>query len=1350
MHSPDIGRLNAQTVYSEFYGQNLWMPFTIGNRPTPLNGKLEMKWTEFNQSGAMTFRFGGADVEGFVNHDHVISDYTAKISQVVAFRPNARFVLQLPFAIGNVASGYTADLEGAALQAKDIVTDVMSYVSTLSPQPEIMWMICNEPDHSDGLGLTGYAGAQSIRNYVKRFSERIREADATSPIIAPGLSSFRNYDSMIDYLTDKNDATTYILPYITHFSFHFYPFNHQAKYDPDIPGPTRANVTNILRSPVSRPGGGFTTPITTNIDYLENRIDNSDHPNIKIVITEANICYGNDVGDPAYNYTIGNSVNPGDQTNDGINGYGANSFIAGQFWTELMCIGIENELDFISFWSVIEGKDGTDSDLAISLNKGNIGFIDNVNDCKKSTYYHYQLMSDYFSPSPAYPATFFPGVALDNSSVPQIIPDLKVFGVKRDNEHYAIMLMNQNPTEVYSFVADASGTAVTGNDANISLALSGCPNQMSGTISPNSTVLMYWDENCAGVGNWTYNSTMAGNCTAPEWTSGLVVPLSPTAEIVKQDATCSGGYMNGSAEITNINSWSGSTSILWSTGSTSSIITGLKPGTYSVTVTDNGLSTSTTYYAVINGDFYQPKAISTNTDWKSNLKIASTITVQNGATLNIYSPLIEFSPDSKLIVGSGAVLNIKNGSTLQPLACGTTWAGIEVKPGGVLNIENNAIVKINGTGKLFVDDGGTFNYAQGVAIHLLDNTSIMEIKGQLNIAANADFTYTGNGFVKFSNPNSPSNNITAGSGSSMTFERSSSSQKALEVTQESLLGPANLASFKINRCNVVLNSNARIAPLGLTTQITCTNASITSFAGRGLSIFGQPSVIISNTTFNGGKVGLYALLTYAGNPLTLTNCTFQNCLIGLKSHDKGITLNNVRFLDCSDAGWEADAMSQPSVSNNGNFGTVLNPNGTGIRYHGGGNGALFLNNSKINGNYSSGIDMAGTELKIKCGEIKENYGHGIYLEHNATLNMSNDLGGGNVDASGNGDPNMGYHTIFMNKAKNLWLNNGFNHLATRGNVAFHCTATSVGCLMAIKGTMNIEYDPCDNTNCSPITINEYQNDWLNPGNALMARNGVEYDVKTSYNCVAGPRTIILNDAFPSSLVLCEETKPHILDVLATCPTCPTINTTSFPNVKLNVAVKYALEKIEVPGGGSKLAEELFYEILKQPYPLADLQTKTLLEISYQLMLESLGHAFLKTELSVAANTPVLSPNVQKMIEIHNDRLVKYPCAEYYQQRLAASMEKAQTYRLAGRRDLAIAEFDDILTWVGVADLPYVQRWRCITNAELLLTRAQIQPEEFENAIASCGSIGRIHENSGISEVINSAAIKEKKTPRDHT
>src|SRR4051812_46490263 len=49
--------MQAQNISSHFFGQNAWMPDTIGN--VVYNGKLHQQWGNIKNSNASIIRFGG-------------------------------------------------------------------------------------------------------------------------------------------------------------------------------------------------------------------------------------------------------------------------------------------------------------------------------------------------------------------------------------------------------------------------------------------------------------------------------------------------------------------------------------------------------------------------------------------------------------------------------------------------------------------------------------------------------------------------------------------------------------------------------------------------------------------------------------------------------------------------------------------------------------------------------------------------------------------------------------------------------------------------------------------------------------------------------------------------------------------------------------------------------------------------------------------------------------------------------------------------------------------------------------------------------------------------------------------
>ncbi|MBI4646632.1 MAG: hypothetical protein HY738_08600, partial [Bacteroidia bacterium] len=165
-------------------------------------------------------------------------------------------------------------------------------------------------------------------------------------------------------------------------------------------------------------------------------------------------------------------------------------------------------------------------------------------------------------------------------------------------------------------------------------------------------------------------------------------------------------------------------------------------------------------------------------------------------------------------------------------------------------------------------------YAIAGAITLADDSSLLEIAGNLLLAPGTTFTYTGNGYMKFSNPAYPSVNIIAGGNSSVLFNGTGKDDKVLEITQETMYIPEQVNSFSLTNCKTVMGNSSRLQCNGLNTVININNAKITSVNGqynshRGLTLFGQPDITIQNSFFEYGYYGIYSFMTTGGNPLTI-------------------------------------------------------------------------------------------------------------------------------------------------------------------------------------------------------------------------------------------------------------------------------------------------------------------------------------------------------------------------------------------------------------------------------------------------------------------------------------------------
>jgi len=332
----------AQTISSHFFGENAWMPDTIGNAnactepPCLLYGKLHKNWENIKQSGAALIRFGGiaADKNMPTNYQYIkmIDSIRAK-----GMEP----VIQVPF----------ANYRYTELQAAEIVR----FINVTKGKHIKYWIIGNEPD----LGYH-FTTAHQVANYIKPFASAMKAVDPSILIVGPetawydqGVINGLTTPGGPDDITGKDAAGRY---YIDVISFHAYPFNGSQ---------TRADVISKLTSSGS---------LQDNLVTLNARIANCNASHgrtgaasLKTAITEMNINWQNNGA-------------------DNLNGLGANSFIGGQFLAEMLGISMKNGVDFVNVWSVVEGNN-----TAL-----NIGYIDAQTGIKKPLYYHFKMMADNF------------------------------------------------------------------------------------------------------------------------------------------------------------------------------------------------------------------------------------------------------------------------------------------------------------------------------------------------------------------------------------------------------------------------------------------------------------------------------------------------------------------------------------------------------------------------------------------------------------------------------------------------------------------------------------------------------------------------------------------------------------------------------------------------------------------------------------------------------------------------------------------------------------------------------------------------------------------------------------------
>lgn len=422
-----------------FAGINAWMPYQIGVHK--YNGKLASKWLEVQQSGVKIMRYGGHGVDVYADP---ILDVTKEqyVALVDAMRDKGiEPVLQVPV----LGSTYSAS------QAADIVR----YVNVTNGKGVKYWIIGNEPNLSGG-GYN-YTTAQPVAAYIKSFASAMKAVDSSIKIIGPETAGY--HDTIINGLTSctgnpatdvdsvmgKDSNGSY---YVDIVSFHTYGFNGSQTRPQAI---TKLMETNGFNDDLS----SLKSRIAT-CNILHGRTGDDA---LKMAVTEANI-----------NYTQPSN-------SDGLDGVGSGSFIGGQFWAEMMGIAMQQGVDFITFWSTIEGS----STYWESEN----GYFSGDGTIKRPSYYHFQMMAQNFRGSSITATDTVTATGNDQ-------PNIKTFA-SQDTDQIVVMVMNQDLSSSFDYTVRLNTGAVSGTKPLKINVDAGVAVQYDETISPQSSVVLIFD-----------------------------------------------------------------------------------------------------------------------------------------------------------------------------------------------------------------------------------------------------------------------------------------------------------------------------------------------------------------------------------------------------------------------------------------------------------------------------------------------------------------------------------------------------------------------------------------------------------------------------------------------------------------------------------------------------------------------------------------------------------------------------------------------------------------------------------------------------------------------------------------
>ena len=619
-----------------------------------------------------------------------------------------------------------------------------------------------------------------------------------------------------------------------------------------------------------------------------------------------------------------------------------------------------------------------------------------------------------------------------------------------------------------------------------------------------------------------------------------------------------------------------------------------------------------------------------------------------------YASEVRLTEKSSLVLECGSRYEVGNGASLI----------VDSTASLVLNAGDSLIVK--GGGYVLVKNCGNLIY-NGGTIFLQDASSVLEIAGNLHIGDNATFTTSGNGYVKFSNAGTWDNtyNITSGTNSAVVFKGTGQNDKKLEIEQSTVRFP-QLDSLSFRNCKIEMGSEKRMLA-DYNYPITFSNVLLTSKTGtnnnhRSFNFYGQANVTIDNCTFEYGRYGIYGILTYFNNSMTVTNSTFRYNKKGMQIYDKGLHLSGCTFLNNSEHGVYCDAMKWTSSFDD----CVFSNNGTGNYYMGNSTAGVTIDDCSFT-NSTNGFAFSGSfDVDIECSSATGNM-NGIYTQNGTRIIPSK------CSMSGNGITiNLDYGSIS--------LLNGYNELqAFLDYYTVYGRTPAVGTILAHNNRWE------SNASAHPSYMNNY---YLRKNIKPYTQVDI-YDYTPSYlACMAlwEPNRTESYFQLPSDseydvLMSYDAGNAHITD-------CEDM---------VNRYVNYITSK----GNGREYLDTYCRDNV------------------YGHLYSLLSRIFSTVETDIDQRNRILD-NVLQMNEYLSEN------AETDVHSYKYLLDAALLFRTAGKPEIASQRINDLIQYVNDKDfdsdeyLEFVMQWKCYIENEMLLKSGELSLDEFFEYIQGCG------------------------------
>jgi len=692
-----------------------------------------------------------------------------------------------------------------------------------------------------------------------------------------------------------------------------------------------------------------------------------------------------------------------------------------------------------------------------------------------------------------------------------------------------------------------------------------------------------------------------------------------------------------------------------------------------------------------------------NITWSEETVICDPLIVDG--TLIIDAPVDFFDDNPEIIINDGGHLVIEDECEL------LTWinipynGSITVNSGGILELNSGSNLTLSEDGKLEIlynsVENGLLVFNQGASINLLDSNTQIDISGDFQIAANAQFTFDGDGYIKFSNPgNDYTENITCGSGASMLFQGSGQSDKVLEIQQNTVRFP-DMTSLTFEDCKITMGANKRMLSTA-NYPITFDNVLLTSSAGtknnhRSFYFFGQANTVINNSIFEFGIDGIKCDLTYYGSSLYISNSEFRNNTTGLNITNKGIHASFCSFHNNSNNGAYCYGMSLPSDFSNCEF----HHNGhNGFTFYGSSTADLDVEACDIYSNIYDGIITSGAfDLWLSCNNIYSNR-YGVYTQNGtyvyAENNAENDMHGND-------------RSIYLNYGR-LFLNEGYNQLQA---------ATDA---YAVYG---FSVEP---GNCSASPQNIANNNRWEADDTEGPDYGTNYKL-WKFQC-SNPLVLVqLVDSIPDYTV-CYHIDPDSLQEGGSCfqsneetanllNSLPLISLSGGISLPLDQAVTYLANQsdgVSSANAFNNLIDEYANLIFQCDNNTSD-AVFLLKNKAYGDVHNTLTNYYEFIDYNSGHNG--FNQAVDRMVLLHEDLLINPDIPDFLSIEYKLDIALLNYLRKDYNRSITQLEFllNEIPDTVNAK--AFVENWLCFVSAEKALREGTILPEEYEQSIAEC-------------------------------